>query len=143
MAMFDIGLTAQKSKKWELANLIEKYRDGICQHSIAATSDTGLLINSLTGIRVGLLSAGSEGGHVQMARLVSNNNLRMVIFLHDSKLSLDDYGVILLLQACCEYNIPFANNITTAEFILHRFLEKEMATYWRCPEIRYRDFVEV
>ncbi len=144
MVQFDIALTAQKSKKWDIVTLVEKYREGISQQSIIATADTGLFLKSLTGIHVGLLSSGSEGGYMEMARLVRNDNLRMVIFLHDPKLNLDDLGVMELLQACSIHNIPFANNMTTAEFILHRFLEKEMATYCRCPEIRpSRDFIEV
>jgi|GEM_PF-2538705 len=136
MVTFDIALTAEKSKKWELIRLIEKYREGIRQYSVVATLDTGLLISSLTGICVGLLSGGTDGGYYQMAKLVRNDKLKIVIFLHNSELNLADGGIIALLQACSIHNIPFANNVATAEFILHRFLEKEMATYWRCPEIR-------
>lgn len=133
MAKFDIALTAQNSKKWDLVRLIEKYRNGIVRHSIVTTLDTGLFIESMTGISVALLLGGTEGGYAQIARLVSSDNLKLVIFLHDSCLNLKDPGITALLKACSIQNIPFANNTATAEFVLHRFLEKEAATYWKCP----------
>ena len=133
-AMYDIALTARNSKIWELVSLVQKYHEGIVKHSVVATLDTGLVIRSMTGIDVSLLSRGAEGGYLQLARMVNTGNLRMVIFLHDSSLCLTDPGIIELLRSCNVQNIPFANNITTAEFILYRFLEKESATYWRCPQ---------
>jgi methylglyoxal synthase len=136
MDVFDIALTAQDSKKDALIYLVRKYHEGIGKLSVVATLDTGLFIKNATGIDMSLLSCGSGGGYLQMARLVNEGRLRVVIFLHDHMLSLNDTGIMELLQACNVQNIPFANNLTTAEFILHRFLEKEMATYWRCPEIR-------
>ena len=134
--MFDIAFTAQNSKIWDLVNLVLKYRDGIAEHSVISTLDIGPVIKGMTGIDVGLLPCGSEGGYLQLARLVNTRNLRMVIFLHDPLLCLDDPGLMEFLGSCNVQNIPFANNLITAEFILYRFLEKEMATYWRCPEAR-------
>lgn len=133
-AMFDIALTAQNSKIRDLVFLVQKYRDGIANNSVIATLETGLVIKNMTGIALNLLPCGIDGGYLQLARLVNTGNLRMVIFLHDPLLCLDDPGIIDFLRACNAQDIPFANNMTTAEFILHRFLEKEMAVSWRCPE---------
>jgi len=135
-AMFDMALTAQNSKTWELATLVQKYHDGIAKHSVITTLDSGLVIKSVTGIDLNLLPHGTEGGYLQLAKLVNSGNLRMVIFLHEPLLRLDDPGIMEFLRSCNVQNIPFANNMTTAEFILHRFLEKEMAASWRCPEAR-------
>lgn len=135
-SMFDIALTAQNSKIRELVAIVQKYREGIAKNSIIATLETGLVIKSMTGIDLNLLPCGPEGGYLQLAGLVNSGNLRMVIFLHDPLIRLDDPGVAEFLRSCNMQNIPFANNMTTAEFILHRFLEKEMAAYWRCPDTR-------
>ena len=135
-AMFDMALTAQNSKIWDLVTLVQKYRDGIANHSVVTTFDSGPVIKSMTGIDLDLLPCGSEGGYLQLGKLVNSGNLRMVIFLHEPLLRLDDPGILDLLRSCNVQNIPFANNMTTAEFILHRFLEKEMAASWRCPEAR-------
>jgi methylglyoxal synthase len=135
-ATYDLALIAQNSKIWDLVNLVQKYQDGIAKHSVVATLETGPIVKSMTGIDMHTLSFGPEGGYLQLAKLVNTGNLRMVIFLHDPRLCLDDPGIMELLRSCHVQNIPFANNLTTAEFILFRFLEKEMATYWRCPEAR-------
>jgi len=134
--MYDMALTAHSSKTGDLVTLVQKYRDGIAKHLVVATLDTGLVIRSITGVGLKLLSCGSEGGYHQLAMLVNTGNLRLVIFLHDPLLCLDDPGVAEFLRSCNIQNIPFANNVTTAEFIIHRFLEKEMASNWRCPEVR-------
>ena len=134
--MYDIALTAQNSRIRDMVALVEKYRDGITKHSVVATLDTGLVIKSVTGIDLKVLPSGLEGGYLQLAGLVNTGNVRMVVFLHDPLLNLDNPGVIELLRSCNMQNIPFANNMTTAEFIMYRFLEKEMATYWQGPEAR-------
>jgi len=135
MLKFDIALSAQDSRKWDLVNLIKKYRDGITQYSTVATMDTGQFIRQMTGLQRGLVESGARGGYEQIANFVTQDVLKLVIFLHDPSLNLNDVGIIKLLSACNIHNIPFANNIATAEFILHRFFEKEMAIRLRCPEI--------
>ncbi len=141
---YDVALTAQDSKKWELVTLVEQFRQGLAQHSVVATLETGLFLLATIGMNFGLLLPGVDGGYKQIAEMVREEKVRLVIFLHGPDLNLKDHGVMELLRACISQNIPFANNATTAEFILQRFLEKEMATYWRCPEIRPdREAVEV
>jgi methylglyoxal synthase len=135
-AMFDMALTAQNSKIRDLVTLVQKYHDGIAKHSVITTLDSGPVIRNMTGIDLDLLPRGCEGGYLRLARLVNSGNLRMVIFLHEPLLRLDDPGILDLLRSCNIQNIPFANNMSTAEFILHRFLEKEMAASWRCPDTR-------
>jgi methylglyoxal synthase len=72
--MFDIALTAQNSKIWDLVTLVQKFYSGIVKHSVVTTLDTGLVIKAITGIDVHLLPCGSEGGYLQLARLVQANN---------------------------------------------------------------------
>jgi len=131
--MYDIALTAESSRIRDLVTLVEKYREGIARHSVVATLDTGLVIKSMTGIGLKLIPSGLDGGYQQLAWLINTGNLKMVVFLHDPQLALSNPGVMELLRSCNMQNIPFANNMTTAEFILYRFLEKEMATYWQGP----------
>jgi methylglyoxal synthase len=133
-AMYDVALAAQESRVHDLVNLIKKYRDGICRFSLVSTLDAGVMIKRMTATDVSLLPRGFQGGYSQLARLVQSGNVRMVIFLHDPQLELNGPGIMELLRSCNTRDIPFANNMTTAEFILHRFLEKEMATCWRCPD---------
>lgn len=58
----------------------------------------------------------------------------MVIFLHNPLLDIHSPEVVELLQSCTMKNISFASNLTTAEFIIFRFFEKEMAPYCQGTE---------
>jgi len=136
--MYDIALTAENSRIRDMVALVKKYRDGIARHSVVATLDTGLVIKSMTGIDLKLIPSGLEGGYLQLAGLIHNGSVKMVVFLHGAQLDLSNPGIMELLRSCNMQNIPFANNMTTAEFILYRFLEKEMATYWQGPEAHLR-----
>jgi methylglyoxal synthase len=142
--MYDMALTAESSRIRDLVALVEKYRDGIARHSVVATLDTGLVIKSVTGLDLKLIPSGLDGGYLQLAGLVNSGSVKMVIFLHAPHLELSNPGVMELLQSCNIHNILFANNMTTAEFILYRFLEKEMANYWQGPEARpSRRYVQI
>ena len=135
MAKFDLAITAHDSKKEEVGRLIEKYRQGMTKLSIVATMNTSLAIKQITGLDTYRLGNGAIGGYLQMAKLVAEHDVKMVVFLQDPlSINLDELGIRLLLQACSINNVPLASNFITAEFILHRYLEKEMAVMWRCPE---------
>jgi len=135
MKKYDLAITAHDLKKADVIKLVEKYRDGIDQLSIVATMNTGLMIRHLTGLSVDLVENGATGGYLQLARLVADCDINMIVFLQDPiSISLNESGIRLLLQACSVNNIPLASNLITAEFVLHRYLETKMATMWRCPE---------
>jgi methylglyoxal synthase len=138
MKRYDLAITAHDLKKSDARQLIETYRDGIARLSIVATMNTGLMIRHMTGLPVDLIENGATGGYLQLARLVAENEARMVVSLQDPlSISLDEIGIRLLLQACTVNNIPLASNLITAEFVLHRYLETKMAAVWRCPERLY------
>jgi methylglyoxal synthase len=133
MDKFDLAITADVSKRMELINLVNKYQSGFNQLSIVATKNSGIVITELTGLTVHILDNGPNGGYLQMGKLVADNDVRMVIFLQDAAaINVDELGIRLLLSACSVRNVPFANNLKTAEFILHRYLEIKMASIWRC-----------
>jgi len=135
MKKYDLAITANDFKKADVIKLVEKYREGIAQLSIVATMNTGLMIKHTTGIPVNLVENGATGGYLQLARLVADCDVSMIVFLQDPlSINLNELGIRLLLQACSVNNIPLASNLITAEFVLHRYLETKMATMWRCPE---------
>jgi methylglyoxal synthase len=83
---------------------------------------------------VGLLKESASGGYLHIAHLIANHDIKIVICLCDPcMINIDDSGMGVLLQACTVHNVPLANNIATAEFILERYLEKQMATRYRTP----------
>jgi methylglyoxal synthase len=135
MKDFDIAITAHDSKKKELLILIEKYLDGLKELSLVATEDTGIMIRQATGLKVHLLRNGYSGGYLDMGKLVANGQVPIVFFLQDPlMIGMDDLGIRLLLTACSVNNIPFASNLITADFIMHRHLETTAMTRQRYPE---------
>jgi methylglyoxal synthase len=135
MNEFDIAITAHDSKKKELLILIEKYLEGLKELSLVATEDTGIMIRQATGLKVHLLRNGYSGGYLDMGKLVANGQVPMVFFLQDPlMIGMDDLGIRLLLTACSVNNIPFASNLITADFILHRHLETTAMTRQRYVE---------
>ena len=135
MKKYDLAITAHDHKKNDVIKLIEKYWSGIAQLSIVATMNTGFMIRNVTELPVDLIDNGATGGYLQLARLVADCDINMIVFLQDLiSISLNELGIRLLLQACSVNNIPLASNLITAEFVLHRYLETKMATMWRYPE---------
>jgi methylglyoxal synthase len=139
MIDFDIAITAHDSKKKELLILMEKYLDGLKELSLVATEDTGTMIRQATGLNVHLLRNGYSGGYLDMGKLVANGQVPIVFFLQDPlMIGMDDLGIRLLLTACSVNNIPFASNLITADFILHRHLETTAMTRQMYPEQAHR-----
>ena len=136
MSKYDVIFSAHGSKKMELIDIIEKYRNGLSRLSIAVTGNTAHYIQQMTAAQVGVLKDGISGGYLQIARLVENEDVKIVSFLFDPcSLHMDELGVKVLLKSCRVYNIPLANNKATAEFTLDRFFEVRMSTQYRCPEL--------
>jgi len=134
MHKYDIAITAQSSKSKDLVNLIRKYYYDLAELSIVATMDAAPIIQQNTGLHVGLLEESNLGGYLHIAQLIANHDIKLVIFLCDLSLIKIEDSVGAMLRACTIYDVPLANNIATAEFILERYLEKKMATRYRIPE---------
>lgn len=124
---YDIIFSADASKKEDLIKLVRKYRFGLSALNIAATENTALYINLFTGLRIKSLAEGLTGGYEQIARFAEQHEAAILVLLFDPALMrLDKPGVLALLKSCFITNIPLANNIATAEFILERYLDKQM-----------------
>jgi len=135
MSKYDIIFSADASKKGDLLEIIKKYRFGLSFLKMAATESTALYIKLMTGLSVESLADGTSGGYVQISKHVESMDTRIVIFLFNPcSMQLDDPGIKTLLKSCFIFNVPLANNRATAEFVLERFLERQMVIQSRCPE---------
>jgi methylglyoxal synthase len=136
MSKYDIIFSADESNKDDLVEIIKKYRFGLSGLKMAATESTASHISLMTGLSVKSLMDGKTGGYIQIAQYIKSCDVRMFIFLFNPcSMHLDEPGVGVLLKSCYIFNVPLANNKATAEFILERFLEKQLVIQWRCPEM--------
>ena len=114
----NVGLVAHDGKKNLMQNLCIAYQDILKKHKLYATSTTGHMIEDVANLKIHKLLAGHFGGMQQMGSKISNNEIDLLIFLHDpanKKRTPDFYNV---LNLCDQYNIPCATNLPTAEVLI-------------------------
>ncbi len=124
MERLALALIAHDPKKEDLVCLVKAHRDELAQLDLVATRGTGQLIQARVGIPVTLMHSGPEGGDQQIGALVSNGQIRAVIFLRDPLLAQPhEPDISALLRVCDVHDVPLATNLATAEAVLHLLFE--------------------
>ena len=113
-----IALIAHDGKKAELVSFVLQNKAKIMNAELLATGTTGKHIAD-AGFDVTRLLSGPLGGDAQIATMVAEKNLDMVIFFRDP---LDKHphepDVQMLMRLCDVHNIPLATNPASASLFL-------------------------
>ena len=111
-----IALVAHDGKKQELVEWCDRNKDILKSHFLCGTGTTARLIAERTGLPVKGYCSGPLGGDQQIgAKIVEGQ-----IFLWDPlEAQPHDPDVKALLRIAVVYDIPIANNLATADFMLH------------------------
>ena len=115
----NIGFIAHESKKKLLQNFCIAYRGILSKHEIYATGTSGRLIEEATNLSVHKLLAGHVGGEQQMASMIEQNEMDLIIFLRGpyvQKKHEPDANKIFRL--CDTHIIPLATNLASAELLI-------------------------
>ena len=122
-----IALVAHDGKKKELVEWADRNKDILKNHFLCGTGTTARLIAEKTGLPVKAYNSGPLGGDQQIGARLVEGNVDFVVFLWDPLESQPhDPDVKALLRIAVVYDIPVANNLATADFLLaSRFMDEE------------------
>ncbi len=115
-----IALVAHDGKKKQLLEWADKNKDVLKNHFLSGTGTTARLLTEKTGLPVKGYNSGPLGGDQQIGARIVEGGIDFVIFLWDPLAAQPhDPDVKALLRIAVVYDIPIANNLATADFLLH------------------------
>jgi len=115
----NIGLIAHDGKKKLMQNCCVAYRSILARHTLYSTGTTGRLVEEATGLQVHKLLAGHVGGEHQMAAMVEQNQIDLMLLLRDPDNPRNtEADVADAIRLCDLHNVPLATNIASAEVLL-------------------------
>lgn len=120
-----IGLVAHDNRKKALIEWVDHNRDELIQHELICTGTTGRLVEEClsqageTSPTITKLKSGPLGGDQQLGGMIAEGKVDMLIFLWDPmQPHPHDVDVKALLRITTLYNVPTANNRSTADFLI-------------------------
>lgn len=114
-----IALIAHDGKKQELIQWCAENKEVLQKHFLCGTGTTAKLIADYTGLPVKGYNSGPLGGDQQIGAKIVEGNIDLVVFFSDPlEAQPHDPDVKALLRIAQVYDIPMANNKSTADFII-------------------------
>lgn len=124
-----IALVAHDNRKKDLVEWVEWNYRILIEHDLICTGTTGSLVEEAIQKKLDLqnprslsitkLKSGPLGGDQQLGAMICEGRIDVMIFLCDPmQPQPHDVDVQALLRIAVLYNIPIANNRSTADFII-------------------------
>lgn len=115
----NIALIAHDQKKQELIKWCEKYKHILLNHKLYGTGTTSKMITNSTGLKVKGFNSGPLGGDQQIGAKIVEGVIDFIIFFSDPLTAQPhDPDVKALLRIAQVYDIPIANNKSSADFMI-------------------------
>ncbi|MCR4717164.1 MAG: methylglyoxal synthase [Lachnospiraceae bacterium] len=123
----NIALIAHDGKKPELIKWCKDNADILKKHFLCGTGTTARMIADATDLPVRGYNSGPLGGDQQIGAKIVEGRVDLVIFFSDPLTAAPhDPDVKALMRISQVYDIPFANNKATADFLIHSsYMEEE------------------
>lgn len=122
-----IALIAHDGKKQDMLEWCRKNKEVLEKHRLSGTGTTARLITDQVGLSVKGYNSGPLGGDQQIGAKIVEGKIDMIIFFSDPLAAQPhDPDVKALLRIAQVYDIPMANNIATADFLIRSaYMEEE------------------
>jgi methylglyoxal synthase len=117
----NIAIIAHDNKKADMVAFVMKRLDYFKRETIKlyATGTTGTHIKHAGGLEVECLKSGPLGGDAQIAALIVEGKIDMVLFFIDPMFSHPhSVDIHMLMRLCNVYDIPLATNYATATILI-------------------------
>jgi len=114
-----IALIAHDGKKQELINWCKENQEILKNHFLCGTGTTAKMITDATELPVKGYNSGPLGGDVQIGAKIVEGKVDFIVFFSDPlEAQPHDPDVKALLRIAQVYDIPIANNKSTADFMI-------------------------
>jgi methylglyoxal synthase len=114
-----IALVAHDNKKKELIEWAVYNKTALARHELVATGTTGKLLEESLDRSIKKLLSGPLGGDQQIGALIAEGKVDVLIFFWDPmEAQPHDPDIKALLRLAVTWNIPFACDRATADFML-------------------------
>ncbi|MCF0211890.1 MAG: methylglyoxal synthase [Bacteroidales bacterium] len=129
----NIAFVAHDARKVELVEWVAKNAQLLIGNELYCTGTTGRLITEALANALGnrsphvnCLLSGPLGGDAQIGAMIAEGRIDMLIFFCDNLIMQGHQNDIQgLVRLASLYNIPFATNVSTADFLFASSLFKE------------------
>lgn len=114
-----IALVAHDNKKKDIIEWAIYNKHALTRHELLATGTTGTLLEDALDRPLKKLLSGPLGGDQQLGALIAEGHVDVLIFFWDPmEAQPHDPDIKALLRVAVTYNIPFACDRSTADFIM-------------------------
>ena len=130
-----IAIVAHDNKEDDLIDWAVYNRTVLIQHELYGTGTTGKMVSDALGVPVKRMLSGPLGGDMQLGALIAEGKIDALIFFWDPmEAQPHDPDIKALLRLGVVWNVPFACNRSSADFLLtsplmHEVYEARLPDY--------------